>query len=76
MRLSTDGDRQVLDLQRDALLAAGADERYLHEDHVSGGIGTFNCGITSQRGKAHPCWVTPPPHQPGLSLSRQVICNH
>jgi hypothetical protein len=25
MRVSTDGDRQVLDLQRDALLAAGVD---------------------------------------------------
>ena len=29
MRVSTDGDRQVLDLQRDALLAAGVDERHL-----------------------------------------------
>ena len=28
MRVSTDGDRQVLDLQRDALLAAGVDERH------------------------------------------------
>ena len=36
MRVSTDGDRQVLDLQRDALLAAGVDERHLFEDHVSG----------------------------------------
>ena len=36
MRVSTDGDRQVLDLQRDALLAAGVDERHLHEDHASG----------------------------------------
>jgi DNA invertase Pin-like site-specific DNA recombinase len=26
MRVSTDGNRQVLDLQRDALLAAGVDE--------------------------------------------------
>src|SRR5580698_10280572 len=39
MRVSTDGDRQVLDLQRDALLAAGVDERHLHEDHASGGRG-------------------------------------
>jgi len=38
-RVSTDGDRQVLDLQRDALLAAGVDERHLHEDHASGGRG-------------------------------------
>lgn len=37
MRVSTNGDRQVLDLQRDALLAAGVDERHLFEDHASGG---------------------------------------
>ena len=36
MRVSTEGDRQVLDLQRDALLAAGVDERHLFEDHASG----------------------------------------
>jgi len=36
MRVSTNGDRQVLDLQRDALLAAGVDERQLFEDRVSG----------------------------------------
>jgi DNA invertase Pin-like site-specific DNA recombinase len=36
MRVSTDGDRQVMDLQRDALLAAGVDERHLFEDHASG----------------------------------------
>ena len=31
MRVSTDGERQVLDLQRDALLAAGVDGRHLFE---------------------------------------------
>jgi len=36
MRVSTDGDRQVLDLQRDALIAAGVDERHLFEDRISG----------------------------------------
>jgi DNA invertase Pin-like site-specific DNA recombinase len=36
MRVSSDGDRQVLDLQRDALLSAGVDERHLFEDHASG----------------------------------------
>lgn len=36
MRVSTDGDRQVLDLQRDALLAVGVDEQHLFEDRVSG----------------------------------------
>ena len=29
MRVSTGGDRQVMDLQRDALLTAGVDERHL-----------------------------------------------
>lgn len=36
MRVSADNDRQVLDLQRDALLSAGVDERHLFDDHVSG----------------------------------------
>ena len=39
MRVSTDGDRQVMDLQRDALLAAGIDERHLFEDRASGSRG-------------------------------------
>src|SRR3954454_13862688 len=39
MRASTDSDRQVLDLQRDALLSAGVDERHLFEDWVSGSGG-------------------------------------
>jgi len=39
MRVSTDGDRQALDLQRDALLAVGVDERHLFEDRVSGSRG-------------------------------------
>ena len=36
MRVSTDVDRQVMDLQRDALLAAAVDERHLFEDRASG----------------------------------------
>ncbi len=36
MRVSSDGDRQVLDLQRDALLAAGVVERHLFKDRASG----------------------------------------
>ncbi|HEU0216722.1 MAG TPA: recombinase family protein [Stellaceae bacterium] len=36
MRVSSDGDRQAMDLQRDALLAAGVDERHLFEDRASG----------------------------------------
>jgi len=39
MRVSTDGDRQVLDLQRDALLLVGVDERHLFEDRASGSRG-------------------------------------
>ncbi len=45
MRVSTDGDRQVLDLQRDALLAAGVDERHLFEDRASGSRGD-RAGLT------------------------------
>ena len=39
MRVSSEGDRQVMNLQRDALLAAGVDERHLFEDHASGSRG-------------------------------------
>ena len=39
MRVSTEGDRQTMDLQRDALLAAGVDERHLFEDRASGSRG-------------------------------------
>jgi len=36
MRVSSDADRQNTDLQRDALLAAGVDERHIFEDRASG----------------------------------------
>jgi DNA invertase Pin-like site-specific DNA recombinase len=36
MRVSSDNDRQTTALQRDALLAAGVDERHLFEDKASG----------------------------------------
>ena len=36
MRVSSDSDRQTTALQRDALLAAGMDERQLFEDKASG----------------------------------------
>jgi len=39
MCASTDGDRQVLDLQRDALLSAGVNARHPFEDRVSGSRG-------------------------------------
>ncbi len=39
MRISIDSERQVLDLQRDALLSAGVDGRHLFEDRASGSRG-------------------------------------
>lgn len=36
MRVSTNDERQSIDLQRDALLGAGVDERHLHRDRASG----------------------------------------
>ena len=36
MRVSSESDRQITDLQRDALLAAGVDGRHLFEAHASG----------------------------------------
>lgn len=36
MRVSSTDDRQAVDLQRDALVAAGVDERHLHTDKASG----------------------------------------
>src|SRR3954462_4280115 len=37
VRVSTADERQSTDLQRDALRAAGVDERHIHEDKASGG---------------------------------------
>jgi DNA invertase Pin-like site-specific DNA recombinase len=36
VRVSTSDDRQSTDLQRDALMSAGVDERSIHEDRASG----------------------------------------
>jgi DNA invertase Pin-like site-specific DNA recombinase len=36
MQVSQDNDRQTTDLQRDALIEAGVDERHLFEDKASG----------------------------------------
>lgn len=36
MRVSSADDRQSVDLQRDALVAVGVDERHLHTDKASG----------------------------------------
>ena len=35
MRVSTAGNRQSVDLQRDALVAAGVDHRHFHTDKAS-----------------------------------------
>ena len=35
MRVSSADERQSVDLQRDALIAAGVDERHLHQDRAS-----------------------------------------
>jgi DNA invertase Pin-like site-specific DNA recombinase len=45
MRVSSSGERQVLDLQRDALLAAGVEARHLFEDRVTGSRGD-RAGLT------------------------------
>jgi DNA invertase Pin-like site-specific DNA recombinase len=36
MRASSADERQSVDLQRDALIAAGVDERHLYQDKASG----------------------------------------
>lgn len=36
MRVSSESDRQTIDLQKDALLTAGVDERHLFQDYLSG----------------------------------------
>jgi len=36
MRVSTSDERQSVDLQHDALLGAGVDDRHLHQDRASG----------------------------------------
>jgi DNA invertase Pin-like site-specific DNA recombinase len=53
MRVSSDGERQVLDLQRDALLAAGVDERHLFEVRVTGSRGTRD-GLSKALGFLRP----------------------
>lgn len=53
MRVSTDGDRQIMDLQRDALLAAGVDGRHLFEDKASGSRGD-RTGLAEALAFLHP----------------------
>ncbi len=56
MRISTDGDRQVLDLLRDALLSAGVDERHLFEDRIRGSRGD-RAGLTKAFAFVRPATV-------------------
>jgi hypothetical protein len=50
IRVSSSGDRQVLDLQRDALLTAGVDARHLFEDETVEDLGV---GSAITEGKAN-----------------------
>ena len=46
MRVSSDSDRHITDLQHDVLLAAGVDVRHIFEDHASG-VQDDRPGLTS-----------------------------
>jgi DNA invertase Pin-like site-specific DNA recombinase len=74
MRVSTDGDRQVLDLQRDALIAAGVDERHLFEDRVSGSL-TDRAGLAKALAFAKPgdCLVVWKLDRLGRSLPHLLV---
>ena len=52
MRVSSDGDRQVMDLQRDALLAAGVDERHLFAECRA----AFPYHRNTKPGSSPVCW--------------------
>jgi DNA invertase Pin-like site-specific DNA recombinase len=73
MRVSTDGDRQTLDLQRDALLSSGVDERHLFEDRVSG-AGADRAGLTKALAfmKAGDCLVVGKLDRLGRSLPHLI----
>src|SRR3546814_19732659 len=80
MRVSSADDRQTVDLQRDALLAAGVDERHLFVDKVSGARDD-RPGLQAplaylQQGAPLLVWTLarlarPPPHHPSLIAPRQ-----
>ena len=54
MRVSSDGDRQTTALQRDALLAAGVDDRHLYEDRASG-VRRRRCAPQASTTPERPC---------------------
>ncbi len=74
MRVSTDGDWQVMDLQRDALLAAGVDGRHLFEDRASGSRGD-RAGLAKTLAFLHPgdCLVVWKLDRLGRSLPHLLI---
>src|SRR4051794_14129154 len=73
MRVSSSDDRQVVDLQLDALLAAGVDERHLHQDKHSGGhddrVGLKTCLAGLRAGDVLVVWKL---DRLGRSLSHLV----
>ena len=70
MRVSSESDRQTTDLQRDALLAAGVDERHLFEDKGSGAR-TDRSGLAAGLDyvRAGDCLMVWKLHRLGRSLS-------
>ena len=73
MRVSSGDERQVVDLQLDALLAAGVDERHLHQDKQSGGrddrVGLKTCLAGLRAGDVLVVWKL---DRLGRSLSHLV----
>ena len=60
MRVSSTDDRQSVDLQRDALLAAGVDSRNIYSDKASGArddrAGLIACLAYARHGDALAVW--------------------
>jgi hypothetical protein len=86
MRVSTTDERQSVDLQRDALLAAGVDERHLHQDRASGARddrpGLKACLSDLRAGDVLVVWkldrlgavaVAPHPHRGGAQGARRGV---
>ena len=73
MRVSSSDDRQVVDVQLDALLATGVDERHLHQDKQSGGrddrVGLKTCLAGLRAGDVLVVWKL---DRLGRSLSHLV----
>jgi hypothetical protein len=59
VRISTADDRQSTDLQRDAMLSAGVDERNIHEDKVPRQFFQLSSLNRCQNWRGHPRWMAP-----------------